>query len=228
MSNLLKSSYYYPLQVTIDDREPYTLEEEFRNLGNMIIHRQRLETGDYLLDGDLLVERKTISDLCSSIKDGRLFNQMKKLTNVRVPTCLILEGKKKQFRETDFSPQSIQAILLSISLAFRIPILKTKNSRQTVEVMLQSFKQLNKDRLASQRFYPRPTLFKKSSHPLLAQRIHILEGFPGIGTERAESLLIKFGNLQGVFTADIKELLNVPGVGKKTVDLLCELLGRNK
>jgi len=224
MSKLLKSSYYFPLQVTIDDREPPTLEEAFQKMGNMIIRRQRLESGDYLFDGDLLVERKTIPDFCHSIKDGRLFRQVKNLTRCKVPACLILEGKNRLFKETDFSPQAIQGILLSISLAFRLPILRTKNSQETVQVMLQCFKQLTKDRLEEIRFNPRPSPFKKKSNPLLAQRIHILEGFPGIGTDRAERLLKKFGNLHAVFTAEDEELLKVPGFGKKTVDRLREVL----
>ena len=224
MSKLLKSSYYFPLQVTIDDREPLTLEEAFQKMGNMIIRRQRLESGDYLFDGDLLVERKTIPDFCHSIKDGRLFSQVKNLTRCKVPACLILEGKNRLFKETDFSPQAIQGILLSISLAFRLPILRTKNSQETVQVMLQCFKQLTKDRLEDIRFNPRISSFKKKSNPLLAQRIHILEGFPGIGTDRAERLLKKFGNLHAVFTAEDEELLKVPGFGKKTVDRLREVL----
>jgi DNA excision repair protein ERCC-4 len=224
MSKLLKSSYYFPLQVTIDDREPPTLEEEFRTMGNMILRRQRLASGDYLFDGDLLVERKTIPDFCQSIKDGRIFRQVKNLANTKVPACLILEGKNRLFKETDFSPQSIQGILLSISLAFRLPILKTKNPQETVQVMLQSYKQLTKDKLEELRFYPKFPGYKKSTYPLLSQRIQILESFPGIGTDRAERLLMKFGNLHKVFIAEEEELLKVPGLGKKTVDRFRELL----
>jgi len=224
MSSLLKSSSYFPLLVTIDDREPSIIEEEFRKLGNMIIQRQRLEAGDYLFDEDLLVERKTIPDFCASIKDGRLFNQVKKIAFGKIPACYILEGKKKQFKETDFTSQAIQGILLSISVAFKIPILNTKNSEETVAVMLQCYKQINKSSMQYPKFYPKNSPFKKRQHPLLSQKIHILEGFPGIGTDRAERLLMKFGNLQAVFTAEDEELLKVPGLGKKTVERLIEVL----
>lgn len=94
MSKLLKSSYFFPLQVTIDDREPATLEEELRKMGNMIIHRQRLTVGDCLFDSDLLIERKTIPDFCGSVKDGRLFRQAGRLMKAQVPACFIVEGKK--------------------------------------------------------------------------------------------------------------------------------------
>ncbi len=37
MAKLVRSSYYYPFQDTIDEREPTALEEEFTMMGNMII-----------------------------------------------------------------------------------------------------------------------------------------------------------------------------------------------
>ncbi|WP_332911510.1 ERCC4 domain-containing protein [Algoriphagus boritolerans] len=105
--------------------------------------------------GIFLVERKSIPDFCLSIKDGRLFTQAGKLVNSRIPACIVLEGKNREFRKTDFSPKAIQGILLSISMAFRLPILRTKNTHESVEVMLQGFKQLTRDKLEEQRFYPR-------------------------------------------------------------------------
>lgn len=224
MSTILKSSSYFPLQVTIDDREPTSLEQEFRDLGNMIIHRKRLAVGDYLLDGDFLVERKSIPDFCLSIKDGRLFTQAGKLMNSRIPACLILEGKNREFKKTDFSSKALQGILLSISLAFRLPILRTKNTHESVQVMLQGYKQLTRDKLEEQRFYPRPFPSKLKRDPLLNQKIHILEGFPGIGADKAERLLMNFGNLHAIFTAQPEDLMNVPGIGKKTVDGFFEIL----
>ena len=39
----------------------------------------RLEVGDYLIDGGVLVERKTYADLAVSLTDGRLFPQAARL-----------------------------------------------------------------------------------------------------------------------------------------------------
>lgn len=226
MHNLLKSSFYFPLQVFIDDREPKTVEEEFRKLGNMIIHRRRLTAGDYIFDNNFLVERKTIPDFCLSVKDGRMFRQAKQLVNSHIPACFILEGRNRDFKNTGFSAQAIQGVLLSMSLAFRLPVLRTKSTFETVQVMLQSYKQLSKDGLAEQLFYPRPALTKRAKDPFLAQKVHVLQGFSGIGVDKAERLLIKFGNLRAVFAAGEEELLNVPGIGQKTVHDLFEILNK--
>ncbi|WP_332911509.1 helix-hairpin-helix domain-containing protein [Algoriphagus boritolerans] len=58
----------------------------------------------------------------------------------------------------------------------------------------------------------------------MAQKLHILEGFPGIGVDKAERLLMKFGSLQAVFNAEIEDLLLVPGIGKRTVEGMLEIL----
>ncbi len=225
MAKILKSSYFFPFQVTVDDREPDCVVEELKEFGNMIIQRKRLDVGDYLLDDNLLVERKTIYDFCHSIKDGRLFKQVARLAKNPIQACIILEGKNKTFKETKFSPQAIQGVLLSISLAFKVPVLRTKSPKETVQVMIQSFKQLTKDPLEDQRIHPRPFFFKKRIDPLLlARKIHILEGFPGIGIDRAEKLLLKFGNLQAIFNAGNEELLRVPGLGKKTIAIFRSIL----
>ncbi|WP_373520231.1 ERCC4 domain-containing protein [Aquiflexum sp.] len=214
MSRLIKSSYFYPLEVIIDDREPIAIEKELLAKGNLLVQRKRLDVGDYIFDKDLLVERKTVFDFCASVKDGRLFKQVSKLANGKIPSILILEGRQKDFKETDFSVSAIQGILVAISLGFKIPILQSKGIKETVSIMLQGYKQLTKDRLQNQRIYPRKGNFKKGRDQLLKQKIHILEGFPGIGVDRAERLLDHFGSLKDIFEADFKELLGVPGLGR--------------
>jgi len=224
MRNLLRSSFYFPFQIFIDDRERKALEDEFRKLGNMIIHRRRLGVGDYLFDSSFLVERKTIPDFCISVKDGRLFRQARELAKSRIFTCIILEGKNRDFKTTGFSQKAIQGILLSLSLVFRLPVLRTKNTLETVQVMLQSYKQLSGDEFLDQQFYTRPAFVKKKRDPFLAQKIHILQGFPGIGTDKAKRLLIKFESLWAVFAAAEEELLNVPGIGKETIKSFVKIL----
>lgn len=226
MAGLLKSSFYLPLQITIDDREPTSLEEAFRRKGNMIVERKRLPVGDYLFDQELLIERKTVSDFCQSIKDGRLFQQAGLLAKGQVPACLILEGKNRDFKRTDFSPEAIQGTLLSISLAFGLPVLKAKTSKKTSELMLQCYKQLSKQRIIKKRYYPATKGIRRKGNQLFYQKINILANFPGIGADRANRLLMKFPTLQAVFSANQDEFLQVPGIGKKTAESLFLLLNR--
>jgi DNA excision repair protein ERCC-4 len=224
MSGIIKSSYFYPLEVVIDDREPLSIEKELLEKGNLLVIRKRLEIGDYIFDNDLIVERKTVKDFCSSIKDGRLFKQVGRLANNKTPGILILEGRQKDFRETDFSVQAIQGIVVSVSLGFRIPILRSKSAGESVEIMLQGYKQLTKDKLQDPRILPRKGYFKKKKDRFLEQKIHILEGFPGVGVVRAKSLLDHFGSLKAVFDAEVENLLEVKGFGRISAIKFKEIL----
>ena len=224
MKDFLSGSKFYPLEIVIDDREPDAMLEYLLFYKNIIVRKERLLVGDYLLDSELIVERKTPSDFSASIKEGRFFKQAGKLANSKVPACLILEGRKREYKNLGFSKNAVQAILMSVSLIFKIPIIRAKTRKETVSVMLQSFKQLTKDKLADYKFHPRlKPKFQKSDN-FLKQKIHILEGFPGIGADRAEYLLNHFGSLQHIFNAPESDLLSVIGIGKSTVQKMKEIL----
>ena len=224
MKDFLSGSKFYPLEIVIDDREPDAMLEYLLFYKNIIVRKERLLVGDYLLDSELIVERKTPSDFSASIKEGRFFKQAGKLANSKVPACLILEGRKREYKNLGFSKNAVQSILMSVSLIFKIPIIRAKTRKETVSVMLQSFKQLTKDKLADYKFHPRlKPKFQKSDN-FLKQKIHILEGFPGIGADRAEYLLNHFGSLQHIFNAPESDLLSVIGIGKSTVQKMKEIL----
>jgi DNA excision repair protein ERCC-4 len=224
MSRIIESSFFYPLEVLIDNREPLSIEMELLEKGNLLVKRKRLEIGDYLFDNDLLVERKTVLDFCASIKDGRLFNQLYRLAYSKTPGILILEGRQKDFKETDFSVSAIQGILVSISLGFKIPILRSKNIKETVEIMLQGYKQMTKENFQQKKIYPIKRNFKKKKDRFLEQKIHILEGFPGIGVDRANLLLEKFQTLDRVFQSGKEEFLSLKGIGINTWERFQEIL----
>jgi len=50
--------------------------------------------------------------------------------------------------------------------------------------------------------------------------LHILQGIPGVGPERACTLLDRFGSVEAVLTASMEELLSIKGIGKKSVDAI--------
>jgi DNA excision repair protein ERCC-4 len=224
MSGIIKSSYFYPLEVLIDDREPLAVEKELLSKNNLLLRRKRLDLGDYIFDNDLIVERKTILDFCTSIKDGRLFKQISRLANSKIPGILILEGRQKDFKKTDFSLSAIQGIMISISLGFKIPILRSKGIEETVSIMLQGYKQLTKESIEVKRVYSPKLRYRKRKDQLLIYKVHVLEGFPGIGSERASLLLEKFQTLDRVFQSPKEEFLELKGIGIKTWELFQDIL----
>jgi ERCC4-type nuclease len=53
--------------------------------------------------------------------------------------------------------------------------------------------------------------------------LQIIGALPGVGYNRARSLLDHFGSLQSLFQADWKELHQVPGIGKTGAKKLADL-----
>lgn len=103
-----------------DSREPNDiyLFKEFEN--EVLVLTDNLDVGDYSLQGytnDLMIERKTISDLCGSFTSGReRFEEMWKRTT-QIHRFLLIEGNitdtfTGNYR-ADLHPNSLMATLLS-------------------------------------------------------------------------------------------------------------------
>lgn len=217
MSILIKHSKFYPLQITVDFREPRVMKTLFLEKKNILILEEKLNVGDYLLDNELLVERKTIPDFCSSIKDGRLFDQVSRLVNSKINSCLILEGKNKEFKKTGFKKETVQAVIISISIAFKLPVLRSKNKVETLSIMLQCYKQLTKDKFNNLRLPPRFKPRFNKINDVFKHQVHILQGFPGIGADRAAQLINHFGSLKKIFSATEADLYKLQGIGPSTI-----------
>ena len=52
-----------------------------------------LKAGDYLINNEILIERKTAEDFVQSLMSGRLFGQCSKLKNSGSVCLMVVEGK---------------------------------------------------------------------------------------------------------------------------------------
>ena len=84
-----------PGVIIVDKREERSGIAEFLRRLGLSVRYEVLEVGDYLLPGDVLVERKTVSDLISSLLDGRLFDQAANLVSVTKNPTMVIEGDMK-------------------------------------------------------------------------------------------------------------------------------------
>jgi ERCC4-type nuclease len=208
-----------PLEVTIDFREPQALFSAFEKRGNLILAKKKLLAGDILLDNDLLVERKTMLDFCQSLKDGRLFGQLIKMSNTRTNAILIIEGSEENLEKTGMRPEAIQGAIASVSLKFKIPVLRSKNIPQTVDILLQCYKQMEKAKAIT---IPKVRVnIQRKGHainPFFRQKLKVLASFPGLGFDKSLALIQKFQTLEKLFKTSKEEFLSVKGIGQKTWD----------
>jgi Fanconi anemia group M protein len=169
---------------------------------------QTLKVGDYLV-GEVAIERKTVSDFISSLINKRLANQLEELQ--QYPNkLLVIEGIEDQELYTDsedrigMHPNAIRGFLLSILLKYKVPIIFTKDYRDTAKFISVLAKKTEKE--------PSLNVMKKSLNRKERMQF-ILESFPGIGPKNAKKLLEKFKTLKEIFNTPMEELKKE--IGKK-------------
>jgi Fanconi anemia group M protein len=196
-------------KIIIDYREknsliPLTLKEE-----GFGIEFQNLKVADYLVQG-IAIERKTIADFISSTINKRLTKQLEELQQYE-KRLLIIEGIDEQDLYSDeepdklgMHPNAIRGLLLSILLKHNVPIVYTKNYKDTIKFITI---------LSRKKEREMPLNINKKNLTKKQRLQFILESFPGIGPKTSQKLLKKFKTLNNIFNASLEELKET--IGKK-------------
>ena len=203
----------FPVTVIADDRESKSEVIQFLSeMKNVSVGIQRLSLGDYLVDNRLVFERKTLNDFARSIVDGRLFRQAIRLAGAKYKSVLILEGTAKDLRETGVSREAMQGALITISLLLGIPVLRSKKPFETARLILYAARQIKS--------ITKGVFMRQGYRPggKRKKQLFILQGLPGVGSERAARLLDAFGSVEAVVTAKSEELQSVAGIGKQIAE----------
>ena len=87
-----------PPRVVVDVREFRSALPSLLHGNNMIVVPCQLTVGDYILTPDICVERKSVRDLLTSLRNGRLYNQAETmLQHYKNPLLLIEFDQNKAF-----------------------------------------------------------------------------------------------------------------------------------
>jgi ERCC4-type nuclease len=96
--------------VLVDDREARgsCVASMLAHMGDVSVGVKRLRTGDYLIEGKAVLERKRVPDFLESLFAGRLFSQAARLANAPLRAFLILEGPASAWTQRQVRRESIQ------------------------------------------------------------------------------------------------------------------------
>ena len=134
------------VRIVVDERERQSgIPDELAKL-NVVIDFKQLDVGDYLIAPDCAVERKSIRDLINSIYDGRLFTQCSKLAMQYNKPILIVEGSTASVEKLTNNPMVFYGALASLVLDFKLAIIHTAHTEDTVRVLLALGKRVLKDK----------------------------------------------------------------------------------
>jgi len=202
-------SFNQKIKIIIDSREASSsIIKELSRL-DIDLELKSLDIGDYVLSDRIVVERKTIEDFITSIMDGRLFNQLIKLKSAYEFPLLIIEGDFSH-ASSAISFESFIGAIVSTIIDYKTPIIWTKNPIETASLLFH----IAKREQLKEKHEPRIRYEVKPVDPNELKE-YIVAGLPHINKTLAKRLLKKFKTVEKVFTASIKELQEVNGIGEK-------------
>lgn len=193
------------IKIIVDTREKNSLVASYLISLGFDIEFKQLPVADYLL-GDTAIERKTLSDLSSSIINKRIFSQLLEIKQYPRALLFVEGSPNKPFREGILNENALRGFLLSVALEHHIPIIFTQNEEDTAKYL---------SLLARKKENRSPSAIRPSKITLTPeQRMqYILEGFPQIGPVSAVNLIGRFKTLKNIVNAREESLEEI--LGKK-------------
>ena len=195
------------LRIVVDEREKKSgIPGLLKGIG-INLEIKTLPIGDYIVAPETVVERKTISDLVSSVFDGRLFDQCNRLKEHYQFPILLIEGNIDEIEELTENSLVFYGAISSIALDFKIPVIHTPNASHTAKLLMS---------MCSRKDASKGPFIKKirKSNDVQKQQLSILCSLPGVGEKTAIRMLEKFGTPLRVLSSSTTELSKVGGLGE--------------
>jgi len=209
------------IRIIVDHREYRSNVVRNLTYKGASVEPSQLDVGDYILSSRIGVERKKVDDFLESLIDGKLFKQIAQLRDAYSRPVLILEGEDL-LTKRNINHNAIFGSLASITVDFGIPILNTKDSSETADllkIIAQREQKEDKKSIAI-----RGDKIQMSNRE---RQQFIIEGLPNVSAVIAKRLLSHFGSIKGISNASEKELLEVKGVGKNIARDITNIINAN-
>jgi DNA excision repair protein ERCC-4 len=216
-----------PPTVVVDVREFRSTLPSLLHGRSMVVVPCQLTVGDYVLSPTVCIERKSVRDLISSFKNGRLFNQAETmLQHYENPMLLIEFDQQKSFTLDPFADLSnaaalknadnssdLQSKLVLLTIAFpRLKIIWSSSPYQTAEI----FEELKKNQDEPDPIKavqlglgmiedPNDRTFNQTPQDMLRT-------VPGITNKNLNRLVLEVGNLMEVSNMSLTEMDPIIGI----------------
>ena len=215
------------IRIIVDSREKPHIRKLLHKAG-IVYEVAAMKTGDYRAItpyGDVVIERKSISDFMSSMFSGRLDEQLARLANENLP-ILLLTGTfneiKQYFRTSkvkmDMVHGAIASAIVRYGLRSVIWIQAIDGDPHTDGLILAS-KLLQK--IAENKLDNIPS--RRIRKPDNAHITFVRQVF-GVPSEVAETMLHRFGTVRNLLSAAPEQLKQIKGVGPMKVKRLHYIL----
>lgn len=208
-----------PTRVVADERErPGGVPEELRKLG-VRVYFSRLPVADYVLSPEIAVERKSVSDLVSSVYDSRLFYQASRISASFAKPYLLIEGDSQRVRSLAKNLKSFYGAIANVTLAYGLRVIYTANLEETAIAIAELLVQSRAKPLLAP---PDAASVKPKTVP--QQQVYLVSSMPGVGVKLAQKLLIKYGTPRRIMNLSAGEIAMTKGIGWKRAGRVKEVM----
>ncbi|MBW2982623.1 DEAD/DEAH box helicase [Candidatus Woesearchaeota archaeon] len=186
---------------------------------NTDLKLEQLDTADYILSSRCGVEFKTVEDFVNSIIDGRLLEQAKQIKNNFERSLVIVEGEQDLFSVRNIHPNAIRGMLATIAVSYGIPVLFTKNPKESAALLMAIAKREQEEtgKDFSMHADRKPLSLKE-------QQEYVVSALPNVGGTLAKELLRKFKTVKKIVNAKEEKLQKVGKIGEIKAKKIREIL----
>ncbi len=204
------------IKVIVDNRERNQELIGTMEANGIDMEFKTVHVGDYVISDRVCIERKTIYDFESSIINGRLFDQIKRLKENYEFPILILEGDSDYFR---LKNNVINGAIASLYIDYGIDIIHTYDAGNTADIIASIARHEQEKSLRE------PTLKGGARAYTKGQfQEYVIGNLPGVGPKLAKALLSHFKSIKNIANADESELMKIEKIGKKKAAIIHDTL----
>ena len=178
------------------------------------------------------IQRKEVSDLLSSVDDGRLGKELAQMRAAGVSGLLVVEGPvswttEGQLNNTHGRKWTVEQWYGVLFAAGKdCGVLQVKTLNETIRLVETYYNWSLKDRHGSLQGRPAPKGLWGSSPTNEDFAVHVLTAIPGIGPENARRIFKASGDkLPLTLSVEWSTLEAIPGLGPKKLKVIKQLFG---
>ncbi|MCL4379277.1 MAG: helix-hairpin-helix domain-containing protein [Candidatus Marsarchaeota archaeon] len=199
-------------RVIVDRRERNQELRDALEENGIEIDEQMVHVGDYVISDRVCIERKTVSDFESSLMNGRLLDQAKRLKeNYQLP-IIIVEGDQEEYR---LGRNIIIGAMVALYVDNGIEVIMSRGAKDTSDIITTIAKHEQDGSAREPSMKGGRRAYSTSNY-----QEYIVANLPGIGPKLARSLLGHFKSIRRLANADVKSLMKVEKIGKKKAEAI--------
>ena len=194
--------------IIVDERERGPIKDYLVEIG-CTIDVKTLETGDFILSDKIAVERKRGDDFAKSVFDGRVFEQLLKLSETYDNPVLVIEDFAKMFDRYDNIKSALFGAMSYCAINLGIPIIPTRDYKDTATL----FRNIAiREQISGEKSPIIRSSHKKITH--FDRQMYLVEGLIQTGDKKAKYLLENFKTPMNIFNAIINTEITYTKTGK--------------